>query len=86
MNDVHKKMRGRPRKEPGDRAADRRALIEAAVAILNAGGAAALTARGVAERAGTAVGSVYAQFDSLEALTAQMEQDCLTARKLLSCL
>ncbi|KIU36218.1 TetR family transcriptional regulator, partial [Methylobacterium radiotolerans] len=40
-------MRGRPRKEPGDRAADRRALIEAAVAILNCGRRGALTARGV---------------------------------------
>ncbi len=47
MNEVHKKLRGRPRKEPGDREADRRALIEAAVAILNEGGVAALTARGV---------------------------------------
>lgn len=80
MNDVHKKVRGRPRKEPGDRAADRQALIAAAVAILNAGGAAALTARGVAERAGTAVGSVYTQFDSLEVL--RLEANAVTMRRL----
>ncbi|MBY0251871.1 MAG: TetR/AcrR family transcriptional regulator, partial [Methylobacterium organophilum] len=53
---------------------------EAAVAILNAGGAAALTARGVAERAGPAVGSVYAQFDSLEAL--RLEANAVTMRRL----
>ncbi|WCS26865.1 TetR/AcrR family transcriptional regulator [Methylobacterium sp. NMS14P] len=80
MNEVQKKVRGRPRKEPGDREADRRALIEAAVAILNAGGAAALTARGVAERAGTAVGSVYTQFDSLEVL--RLEANAVTMRRL----
>ncbi|MFB0491587.1 AcrR family transcriptional regulator [Methylobacterium sp. OAE515] len=80
MNEVHKKLRGRPRKEPGDREADRRALIEAAVAILNEGGVAALTARGVAERAGTAVGSVYTQFDSLELL--RLEANAVTMRRL----
>ncbi|MBP1183921.1 TetR/AcrR family transcriptional regulator [Methylobacterium sp. PvR107] len=80
MNEVHKKMRGRPRKEPGDRAADRRALIDAAVAIVNEGGVTALTARGVAERAGTAVGSVYTQFDSLELL--RLEANAVTMRHL----
>ena len=80
MNEVQKKVRGRPRKEPGDREADRRALIEAAVAILNEGGVAALTARGVAERAGTAVGSVYTQFDSLELL--RLEANAVTMRRL----
>ena len=68
MNAVQKKVRGRPRKGQTDRAADRRVLIEAAVAILDEGGSGALTARGVAERAGTAVGSVYTLFDSLELL------------------
>jgi AcrR family transcriptional regulator len=80
MNEVHKKLRGRPRKEPRDREADRRALIEAALAILNEGGVAALTARGVAERAGTAVGSVYTQFDSLELL--RLEANAVTMRRL----
>jgi AcrR family transcriptional regulator len=80
MNEVQKKMRGRPRKEPGDREADRRALIAAAVAILDEGGATALTARGVAERAGTAVGSVYTQFDSLELL--RLEANAVTMRRL----
>ncbi|SDA33343.1 transcriptional regulator, TetR family [Methylobacterium sp. UNC378MF] len=80
MNEVHKKMRGRPRKEAGDREADRRALIAAALAILNEGGVTALTARGVAERAGTAVGSVYTQFDSLELL--RLEANAVTMRQL----
>ena len=80
MNDVHKKMRGRPRKDQTDRAADRQALIDAAVAILNEGGVAALTARGVAERAGTAVGSVYTQFDSLEVL--RLEANAVTMHRL----
>ncbi|MCJ2088828.1 TetR/AcrR family transcriptional regulator [Methylobacterium sp. E-005] len=73
-------MRGRPRKAPVDREADRRGLIAAAVAILNEGGAGALTARSVAERAGTAVGSVYTQFDSLELL--RLEANALTMRRL----
>ncbi|WP_457106678.1 TetR/AcrR family transcriptional regulator [Methylobacterium sp. P5_C11] len=80
MNEVQKKGRGRPRKGTVDREADRRALIDAAVAILNAGGAAALTARNVAERAGTAVGSVYTQFDSLELL--RLEANAVTLRQL----
>jgi len=80
MNDVQKIMRGRPRKAPVDREADRRGLIAAAVAILNEGGAGALTARSVAERAGTAVGSVYTQFDSLELL--RLEANALTMRRL----
>jgi AcrR family transcriptional regulator len=80
MNGVQKKMRGRPRKGQTDRAADRRALIDAAVTILNAGGAGALTARAVAERAGTAVGSVYTQFDSLELL--RLEASAVTMHRL----
>lgn len=80
MNVVQKKVRGRPRKGQTDRAADRRALIEAAVAILNEGGSEALTARNVAERAGTAVGSVYTQFDSLESL--RLEANAITMRRL----
>ncbi|MCJ2099642.1 TetR/AcrR family transcriptional regulator [Methylobacterium sp. E-046] len=80
MNAVQKKLRGRPRKGQTDRAADRRALIDAAVAILNAGGAGALTARAVAERAGTAVGSVYTQFDSLELL--RLEASAVTMHRL----
>ncbi|MGH1573913.1 TetR/AcrR family transcriptional regulator [Methylobacterium sp. P31] len=73
-------MRGRPRKGQTDRAADRRALVEAAVAVLNEGGSGALTARNVAERAGTAVGSVYTQFDSLELL--RLEANAITMRRL----
>jgi len=80
MNEVHKKIRGRPRKASVERAADRQALIDAAVAILNEAGAGALTARGVAERAGTAVGSVYTQFDSLELL--RLEANAVTMRRL----
>lgn len=80
MNDVQKKLRGRPRKASIDREADRRALIAAAVAILNEGGAGALTARNVADRAGTAVGSVYTQFDSLELL--RLEANAITMRRL----
>jgi AcrR family transcriptional regulator len=80
MNIVQKKMRGRPRKGQTDRAADRRALIEAAVAILNEGGSGGLTARNIAERAGTAVGSVYTQFDSLEVL--RLEANAITMRRL----
>lgn len=80
MNGVQKKVRGRPRKGQTDRAADRRALIDAAVTILNAGGAEALTARAVAERAGTAVGSVYTQFDSLELL--RLEASAVTMHRL----
>jgi len=80
MNGVQKKVRGRPRKGQTDRAADRRALIDAAVTILNAGGAGALTARAVAERAGTAVGSVYTQFDSLELL--RLEASAVTMHRL----
>jgi AcrR family transcriptional regulator len=80
MNDVQKKMRGRPRKDRIDRAADRVALIEAAVSILNAGGSGALTARSVAERAGTAVGSVYTQFESLDLL--RLEANAITMRRL----
>ena len=57
MNIVQKKVRGRPPKRQIDRAADRRALVDAAVAILDAGGAAALTARSVAERAKAAIES-----------------------------
>ncbi len=80
MNDVQKKVRGRPRKGQTDRQADREALIAAAVAILDAGGPGALTARAVAERAGTAVGSVYTQFDSLELL--RLEANAITMRRL----
>jgi AcrR family transcriptional regulator len=80
MNIVHKKPRGRPRKGQTDRAADRQALVAAAVAILDAGGAAALTARSVAERAGTAVGSVYTLFDSLETL--RLEANAVTLHRL----
>jgi len=60
--------------------ADRQALINAAVEILNEGGAAALSARSVAERVGTAVGSVYTHFDSLELL--RLEANAVTMRLL----
>ncbi|MCJ2048570.1 TetR/AcrR family transcriptional regulator [Methylobacterium sp. J-070] len=80
MNAVQKKVRGRPRKGQTDRAADRRVLIDAAVAILDEGGSGALTARGVAERAGTAVGSVYTLFDSLELL--RLEASAVTMHRL----
>ncbi len=50
---------------------DRQTLVDAAFAILREGGSSALTARRVAARAGTAVGSVYTAFESLEALRLQ---------------
>ena len=80
LNVVQKKMRGRPKKDEGSRSADRQGLVEAAVAILREGGSSALTARSVAERAGTAVGSVYTLFDSLEAL--RLEANVITMRLL----
>lgn len=80
MNIVHKKVRGRPRKDATSRDADRRALVEAAIQILREGGAAAFNARSVADRAGTAVGSVYTQFESLEAL--RLEANAITMRVL----
>ncbi len=60
--------RGRPRKDALGREADQQALVAAASGIVREAGPAALTARAVAARAGTAVGSVYAAFPSLEAL------------------
>lgn len=80
MNVVQKKRRGRPRKDEVSRTADREALIGAAVQILREGGAAAFSARGVAERAGTALGSVYTQFETLEAL--RLEASAVTMRHL----
>jgi AcrR family transcriptional regulator len=77
---VHKKERGRPRKGEGAREADRQTLVDAAIAILREGGSPALSARSVAERAGTAVGSVYNQFPSLEAL--RLEANSVTMRAL----
>ncbi len=66
--DFAKPARGRPRKDALGREADRQALVAAAIGIVRKAGAAGLTARAVAARAGTAVGSVYAAFPSLEAL------------------
>lgn len=80
MNVAQKNGKGRPRKAQADRNADRQALIDAAFAILQEGGSAALTARSVAERAGTAVGSVYTAFDSLEAL--RLEANAITMEML----
>lgn len=80
MNAVQRKLRGRPRKDDLSRSADRQAMIDAAVHLLQEGGAAAFSARAVAERAGTAVGSVYTQFDSLEAL--RLEANAVTMRAL----
>jgi AcrR family transcriptional regulator len=77
---VQKKQRGRPKKDDLSRAADRQSLIEAALAIVRDGGSAALNARSVAERAGTALGSVYTQFSSLEEL--RLEANALTMRDL----
>ena len=65
---VAKAPRGRPRKDALDREAAQQALVDAATGIVREAGVAALTARAVAARAGTAVGSVYAAFPSLEAL------------------
>ena len=62
------------------RASDRLAIVEVAHALLREGGAAALTARAVAEKAGTGVGSVYMLFDSLEAL--KLEANGITMRAL----
>lgn len=80
MNEVQKKLRGRPRKDESRRSADRQSLVDAAAAILREGGAAAFNARSVAERAGTAVGTVYTQFESLEAL--RLEANAVTMRLL----
>lgn len=80
MSYVQKKIRGRPRKAESARAADRDVLIEAALGLLREGGSPALTARAVAERAGTAVGSVYGAFDSLELL--KFEANAVTMREL----
>jgi AcrR family transcriptional regulator len=80
MNAVQKRLRGRPRKDEGRRSADRAALVAAAAEILSEGGATAFSARAVAERAGTAVGTVYTQFESLEAL--RLEANAITMRAL----
>lgn len=80
MINVQKKVRGRPRKGESARNADRATMIEAARSLLVEGGSAALTARAVAERAGTAVGSVYGSFDSLEML--KFEANAVTMRSL----
>lgn len=84
MNVVQKKPRGRPRKDEGSRSAGREALIDAAVQIIREGGAAAFSARSVAERAGTALGSVYTQFETLEAL--RLEASAVTMRLLRAAL
>ncbi|GEM_PF-1928673 len=60
--------RGRPRKDALGREADQQALVAVATDIMREAGALGLTARAVAARAGTAVGSVYASFPNLEAL------------------
>ncbi len=65
---VAKAPRGRPRKDALGRKADQQALLAAAVDIMREAGAPGLTARAVAARAGTALGSVYAAFPNLEAL------------------
>ena len=65
---VAKAPRGRPRKDALGREADQKALVAAAIDIMREAGALGLTARAVAARAGTAVGSVYAAFPNLEAL------------------
>lgn len=80
MNNVLKKSRGRPRKDGATRDLDRQAVVEAALSIIAQDGSAALTARAVAERAGTAVGSVYLLFESLEAL--RLEANAVTMRRL----
>ncbi len=80
MNVVQKKARGRPRKDSTQRNADRAALVAAAAEILREGGSPAFSARAVAERAGSAVGSVYTQFESLEAL--RLEANAVTMREL----
>lgn len=63
-----KLRRGRPRKDTIGRESDQQALVSAAISILREGGTAALTARAVADRAGVAVGSVYAAYPNLEGL------------------
>jgi AcrR family transcriptional regulator len=84
MNKVQKNLRGRPKKDDRTRSADRQTLVDAAVEILREGGAPAFNARAVAERAGTAVGSVYTQFESLEAL--RLEANAVTMRHLRAAL
>src|SRR3712207_4173345 len=80
MNKVQKKTRGRPSKDERTRSAERQALVDAAVEVLRGGGASAFNARAVADRAGTAVGSVYTQFERLEAL--RLEANDVTMRHL----
>jgi AcrR family transcriptional regulator len=84
LNVVHKKHRGRPRKDDASREADRHVVVEAALGIVREGGAGALSARSVAERAGTALGSVYTLFGSLEEL--RLEANALTMRDLRAAL
>lgn len=60
--------------------ADRQTMIDAALGLLREGGSAALTARSVAERAQTAVGSVYGAFENLEML--KFEANAVTMRLL----
>lgn len=55
-------------------------MIEAARSLLVEGGSQALTARAVAERAGTAVGTVYSSFENLEML--KFEANAITMRAL----
>ena len=80
MISVHKIPRGRPRKQESARAADRQAMIAAALELLREGGSSALTARALAERVGTAIGSVYSAFESLEVL--KLEANAVTMRRL----
>lgn len=80
MSVVQKKLRGRPRKEVAAREADRQGMVKAALHLLREGGSAALTARALADRAGSAVGSVYGAFGSLEAL--KLEANVVTMRRL----
>ena len=83
---VGKAPRGRPRKDAVGREADQQALVTAACDIVREAGPAALTARAVAARADTAIGSVYTAFPSLEALrfevntaTMRLMRDALAA-------
>ena len=74
------KKRGRPRKTARDRACDRASIVSAASSIIVESGWQALSSRGVADRAGIAVGSVFNEFPTMEAL--RLEANVATMKEL----
>jgi len=70
--------KGRPSKDAEARDEERHVLARTALEIIEEGGLPALTARAVADRAGTGVGSVYRAVGDLESL--RLEANALTMR------